>query len=236
MSALNEDILKYLSVSPFHLPQLFQTDHSAFMPLFEQEGTLLNLKKKDVIVSLNTQTDTVYILKDGLILESTTNPNGLEKSTLFFPAYPIAFLSSIHHLPTVYSVRAFTDAQVIAIPYTNYLKLMQQNLALIDVSLRFISFDSRNANTLVLQNYSCSTLEKIYQTIYCYHLACQYFAPLKAVTLTQSLLATLSGVHRTSVAHAIKQLKEEGIIKLEKKNLTVLAPETLLTMAFSNLL
>lgn len=133
-------------------------------------------------------------------------------------------------------MRAFTDAQVIAIPYTNYLKLMQQNLALIDVSLRFISFDSRNANTLVLQNYSCSTLEKIYQTIYCYHLACQYFAPLKAVTLTQSLLATLSGVHRTSVAHAIKQLKEEGIIKLEKKNLTVLAPETLLTMAFSNLL
>lgn len=232
----DDETLKYLSLSAFHIPPLFHTDLTAFLPLFEQCGTVQHFAKKDVLLPLDQQTETVHILKSGIVLESSSNANGLEKGVLYFPSYPIAFFAAIHQQPTVYTVTAFTDLCVVSLCYEQYLQLMQENRALLEASLRFIGFDSRNANAAILQNCSCSTVEKIYQAIYAYHLGCQHYPPLREVKLTQNLLATLSGVHRTSVAHVIKDLKEQEIISLEKKELQVLEPHILKDMAFSNLL
>lgn len=232
---LSAETIKYLSLSAFHIPSLFDTDLAPVLPLFEQYGTVQQFTRKDALVPLSQPAQTIHILKSGIILESSSNANGLEKGVLFFPAYPIAFSAVIHQQPTVYSATAFSDVTVISLSYQQYLHLMQKHRDILESSLRFLAFDSRNSNAAILQNCSCSTVEKIYQTIYAYHLGCQHYPPLHEVKLTQSLLAILSGVHRTSVAHVIKDLKEQGLIHLEKKELQVLQPQLLKEMAFSKL-
>lgn len=233
---LTQEDFRYLSMSPFSIPPLFEVDMDLFLPDFEQCGTLLHYKKGQILFSQEHQTQSVQILKTGAVLESSSNTNGLEKGVLCFPTYPIAFAAAIHQQPTVYSVTAFTDATTISVPYNNYMTLMQQNRNILERSLRFVAFDSRNANVTILQNCACSTTEKIYQTIFYYYLACQYYPPLHSIKLTQNLLAILSGVHRTSVAHTIKDLKEMEIIRLEKKDLCVLEPKILEDIAFAHLL
>lgn len=233
---LSAEELKYLSIAPFMLPPLFRTDLMDLIPLFEQYGTIQHFAKKETILFSGQQTKNIQILKSGIILESSSSANGLEKGVLCFPAYPMAFSAAIHQQPAVYSATAFTDTTCISLSNDLYLQLMQENRDVLEKSLRFIAFDSRNSNAAILQNCSCSTVEKVYQTIYAYHLACQHYEPLRNVKLTQNLLAILSGVHRTSVAHVIKDLKEQELICLDKKELQVLEPHILKDMAFSNLL
>ena len=56
----------------------------------------------------------------------------------------------------------------VALPYSDYITLIQQHRELLEMSLRFAAFDSRSANATILQNFACSTTEKIYQTIFYY--------------------------------------------------------------------
>lgn len=233
---LTDEELRYLSMAPFNMPPLFGVDLMQFIPAFKEHGIVKQFKKREMFLHLGQKTKNIKVLISGTVLESSSNANGLEKGILCFPSYPIAFSAAIHQQPTVYSATAFTDVTVISIPYDSYIALMQQNREILEHSLRFIAFDSRNSNVTILQNCSCSTTEKVYQAIYYYYLACQHFEPLRTVKLTQNLLAILSGVHRTSVAHVMKELKEQEIINLEKKDLQVLEPQILKDIAFENLI
>lgn len=233
---MTEEELRYLSMAPFGMSPLFGVDLAQFLPIFKEHGIEKHYKKREIFLPLGHQTKTIKILVSGIVMESSSNANGLEKGILCFPSYPIAFSAAIHQQPTVYSATAFTDVTVVSIPYDTYIALMQQNREILEHSLRFIAFDSRSSNVTILQNCSCSTTEKVYQAIYYYYLACQHFTPLQNVKLTQNLLAILSGVHRTSVAHVIKELKDHQIIQLDKKELQVLEPHILKDIAFENLL
>lgn len=226
---------RYLSMAPFIIPPLFHIDFTPYLAFFENCGVLQHYPKGSTLMSFEEQTQTVQLLKSGIVLESSSNVNGLEKGVLCFPCYPIAFAAAIHQQPTVYSVSAYSNVTTVALPYSDYITLIQQHRELLEMSLRFAAFDSRSANATILQNFACSTTEKIYQTIFYYQLACQYYKPLESIKLTQNLLAVLSGVHRTSVAHAVKFLKEQHIIQLEKKNLQVLDSQQLEALAFTNL-
>lgn len=231
----SDEAMKYLSASSFGLPPLYQTDLFPFLPILEAHGNVQHFKKKETLVATDSVIDNIFILKEGVILESSSNYNGLETGVLNFPCYPIAFFAAIHQQPTVYSAVAFTNTTVISISYKTYLELMQEHIDLMDRTLRFVSFDSRYANSKILQNCACTTLEKVYQVLYTHYLACQYYEPLRNIGLTQSLIATLAGVHRTSVISACKNLKEDNIAILEHKKLTVLEPDLLKEMAFSHM-
>ena len=164
---------RYLSMAPFIIPPLFHIDFTPYLAFFENCGVLQHYPKGATLMSFEEQTQTVQLLKSGIVLESSSNVNGLEKGVLCFPCYPIAFAAAIHQQPTVYSVSAYSNVTTVALPYSDYITLIQQHRELLEMSLRFAAFDSRSANATILQNFACSTTEKIYQTIFYYQLACQ---------------------------------------------------------------
>ena len=223
---------KFISLAPFDVPALFDIHLENNLPLINTYGRLQTYAKGHIFFHPEEKVETIHFLTKGLIAESTSNANGLEKLTLVFPYYPQALAAALHQQPIIYTAYAYTDVTVISLPMGRLLELMQTNRPLLENILRLLALETRNANNLILQNYSSSTIEKIYQTLYFYYLTAKHYEPLRSVKLSQQLIAGLSGVHRTSVNTALKTLKEQHIITLDKKVLTVLDPPALKELAF----
>ncbi len=223
---------KLISLAPFNIPALFDIHLENNLPLIQEFGHTHTLDKGQMLLRPEETIETVHFLTKGIIAESTSNANGLEKLSLIYPCYPEALSATLHQQPIVYTAYAFTPCEIISLPIGALLMLMQDNCSLLENILRLLALEARNANNLILQNYSSSTTEKIYQTLYFYYLTAQHYAPLRTLKLSQQLIAGLSGVHRTSVNAALKHLKEAQIINLDKKVLTVTDPEALKELAF----
>ena len=96
--------------------------------------------------------ETVHFLTKGIIAESTSNANGLEKLSLIYPCYPEALSAALHQQPIVYTAYAFTPCEIISLPIGALLTLMQDNCSLLENILRLLALEARNANNLILQN------------------------------------------------------------------------------------
>lgn len=222
----------FISFAPFYIPALFDIHFEHNFDTIKPYGHIQTFPKGHVFLYPEQFSNTLYFLTKGIVAETTSNANGLEKMSLLFPCYPISLYPAIHKQPVIYRSSAYTAVEVITISYADYLQLMQQDLSLLENTLRLTALETRNANNSLLQSYASSTTEKIYQTLYLYDLTAKHYAPLAALKLSQQLLASLSGVHRTSVNNAIKHLKEEHIIDYVQKTLTVLQPQKLKELAF----
>lgn len=231
----NED-KKYISLAPFFIPSLFEIYLEKTLQPFFIKSQPIQVKKGHIFLHPEEQVHQIFFLTKGIIAESSSNANGLEKITLFFPCYPLALAPCIHKQPIIYSSYAYVDSEVIPFSYEAFIQMLQSSQPLLEDILRLIAFESRNVNNIILQNYSYSTYEKVYQAVYFYDLTSSYYAPLKKLRLSQQLLAGLAGVHRTSVNHAIKALKESGIILVEKRTFTILQKEALKELAFPSVL
>lgn len=229
---LSAEEKKFISLAPFNIPALFDIRLEYNLPLIQQFGHTYTLAKGQVLLRPEETVETVFFLTKGLMAESTSNANGLEKLSLIYPYYPEALSAALHQQPIVYTAYAYTPCEITSLPIGALLTLMQDNCSLLENILRLLALEARNANNLILQNYSTSTTEKIYQTLYFYYLTAKHYAPLRTLKLSQQLIASLSGVHRTSVNTALKHLKEAKIISQDHKVLTFIDPEALKELAF----
>lgn len=226
---------KLISIAPFMIPSLFEVNLATDIGPYLTGSRKILAPKGHVFLEPGQQPEHIYFLTKGIIGETYTNLNGLEKLSLYFPCYPIALFAAIHKQPVLYRSVAYTDAEVYAFTYTELLDIMQANRHLLKNIMQLLALECRNANSIILQNHSCSCTEKIYQAIYFYLITAKHYPPLEQLKLTQHLISELAGVHRTSVGNTIKELKEDGLIKAQKTGITVLDPVTLKLLAFQSL-
>ena len=221
-----------LSLSPFTLPALFYANlQDTIHPYLTPERCML-LPKGFCFYETGQTADRLFFLSKGIVIETLLNENALEKNFLIFPSYLVGMNYCAHGQPIFPCTRAFTKCEVYMFLDEEFLSLVQQNKELLNAVISTFAIDFRLANCAFLQNQSCSTYEKICQTILSYFIASKYVPQIKHLTMTQTLIAGLSGVHRISVVHAIQKLKQEQIITYEKKKLVLLDEEKLMTIAY----
>lgn len=227
---ISHDDQKFLSLAPFYILELFDIQFIQKLTPFIKQT--VQLPKNHPILQPDATPDQIYLLLSGVVIESTCNLNGLEKSALIFPGYPIGINCTAHGQPIFYTSAAYVPSEVAVFKYRDLLAILQSSLPILEDYLRIFALETRYSNHIILQNSACSTFLKICQTIYLYNLAADHYPPLGQIKLTQQLLANLAGVHRTSVGNAIKELKEAGHFATPLQNLRLKNPLQFRQMAF----
>ncbi|MFQ8601998.1 MAG: Crp/Fnr family transcriptional regulator [Anaerovoracaceae bacterium] len=229
---LTEQENLYLSLSPFTIPELFSDNVGSAIKAYLKEKRRRRVKKGYVFYRTGETADKLYYLNKGMVIETLMNYNGLEKSFLIVPCYPIGFHYCAHKQSIFPCTAAFTDCEVYEFGYEEFLSFMQEDRELLKQVIEISSLDFRLANSAALQNQSCSAYEKICQTVLSYFIAKRYNPYIRDMKITQELLAGLTGVHRVSVVRAIKKLKKEGIISYQRNELELLDYEMLQEVSY----
>jgi len=222
----------YLSLSPFTIPGLFSSGlGAALLPHLETRKRETVPKGFSFYQTEEVATGLFY-LKKGVVIETLMNENGLLKDFLIFSPYLVGFNYCAHEQPIFPCTRAYTECEIYRFSYEEFLDRMQTDRALMKAVIKVVALDFRLANSLALQNQSCSTYEKVCQVILSYFIAGRYDRQARELKITQQLIAGLAGVHRVSVAHAVQRLKQDGIIGYTGRKLILLDEERLRTLAY----
>ncbi len=76
---------KLISLAPFNIPALFDIHLENNLPLIQEFGHPHTHAKGHMLFRPEETVETIHFLTKGIIAESTSNANGLEKLTLVFP-------------------------------------------------------------------------------------------------------------------------------------------------------
>jgi CRP-like cAMP-binding protein len=89
----------------------------ALINLFEQNGKIIHVRKKQLLVIPGTMDDNAYFIAKGAFLMSVVTEEGISKTTSFYLDHYNDFISCSDtvylHTPTIYQVRAIEDSVVI---------------------------------------------------------------------------------------------------------------------------
>lgn len=222
----------YLSLSPFTIPELFQTNLSAAISPYLKGEKRIIAPKGFVLYQTEELAAEAFYLKKGVVVEALMNENGLMKDFLIFPHYLVGLNYCAHEQPIFPCTYTYTECEIYPFSYGEILDLMQRDRDFLEAVVKTIALDFRLANSSALQSQSCSVHEKICQTILSYFIAGRYNEEVRAMRMTQQLLADLTGVHRVSVAQTVRKLKDDGILGSRGKKLTLLDEERLSGLAY----
>lgn len=222
----------YMSLSPYTIPELFDTNiHTAIWP-YLAEDKKTTVSKGHIFYNTEEKAQGMFYLKKGIVIETLMNANGLEKDFLIFQGYMVGFNYCAHEQPVFPCTKAYTECEIYPFGYDEFLTLMQRDKELLKSVIKILALDFRMANSVALQNQSCSTYEKICQNILSYFTACKYNSQIRGLKITQQLIAGLTGVHRISVVNAMKRLKQDGIVAYSNKKLVLMDYEKLQELAY----
>jgi CRP-like cAMP-binding protein len=109
----NEDIYDLLKK---RLKTIIHGDE-AIMALFEQNGKIMHIHKKQLLIMSGTMDDNVYFIALGAFLMSIVTEDGTARTTSFFLDQYNDFIrcpdSAYLHIPTIYQVSAVEDSIVV---------------------------------------------------------------------------------------------------------------------------
>lgn len=222
----------YLSLSPFTIPELFQTNLFTALSPYLTEDKRRRVPKGFVFYQTEQLASEAFYLKKGMVIEALLNENGLMKDFLIFPHYLVGLNYCAHEQPIFPCTYAYTECEVYPFSYEEILDLMQRDRELLRAVMKTVALDFRLANSSALQSQSCSVHEKICQTILSYFIAGRYNQEVRTMRMTQQLLADLTGVHRVSVAQTVRRLRDEGILGSRGKRMVLLDEERLSSLAY----
>jgi CRP-like cAMP-binding protein len=110
---LNQEIFDLLQV---RLKTAVNADE-ALINLFEQNGKIIHVHKKQLLVISGTMDDNSYFIAKGAFLMSVVTDKGIAKTTSFYLDHYNDFISCSDtvylHTPTIYQVMAVEDSVVI---------------------------------------------------------------------------------------------------------------------------
>lgn len=231
-NAITDRELNILTLSPFTILELFCDDLGHKIAAYLPENKKMIVPKGYVFFEQGEVVDSIFYLKDGVAMETIMNENGLKKNFLVASQYPLGLHYCGHHQPIFPDTTAYTECEVYKFTYDEFLKIMQKDIELLRNIIHIISIDFRLANSSAMQNYTCSTHEKICQTLLSYFIASKYNSHIRNLKLTQEFIAELTGVHRISVVRSMQKLKQEGIIAYTQNQIKLIDYDNMFETAY----
>ncbi len=191
----------------------------------------ITLPKAKVLIGPNTEINSIYYLRKGLIRQSVYTKDGQEISIIVFKTgayFPI--LLSLAQKENVFSFEAHTQATLNVAPVGAVLSFIKNNPdVLFDLTTRF------SQATYGLAQRICSLMDtnmvsKIATLLYYFSLKFGKEGETGTFidfTCSHKELATWIGTTRETISRKISQLEKDGILSYNNKHFTVHNLETL---------
>ena len=199
--------------------------------LIQQNSNIVNYKAHDIIFKQNTRTSHVMFIKTGLVKLYSENKNQKNKILKLGTSKEYLGLNSILGEETFsYSAVAVQNTQIFIIDFDIFQQVLQNNGQFSYALLKYIT-----ENNLILLSRLISQSQKqlpgriadiiLYFTEHIYN-SVEFNFPL-----TRTELAELAGTTKESLIRTLTEFKNDKIIKLEGKKVSIISLEILKTLS-----
>jgi CRP-like cAMP-binding protein len=186
-----------------------------------------NFRKGDIILHEGSMTSHIIYLKSGLVKEYQKGPGDTEQILQIVKKYTYLGLQSlfgdrINH----YSYAALEEITVCYIDLNIFNKLIRQNGNFAFEILVSVSRDSLNNFHRFMSQSQKKTFGRVADALL-YFSKIIYECDSFDVPFTRQELADLIGISRESATRVLTKFKEDGILLLEGRTITIINPELL---------
>jgi len=199
--------------------------------LIQENSNIVNYKAHDVIFKQNTRTSHIMFIKSGMVKLYAENRNQKPKILKLGTPQEYLGLNSVFGEETFsYSAVAIQKTEIFIIDFTIFEQILQNNGQFSYNLLRHIS-----ANNLGLFSRLISQSQKqlpgriadviLYFTNHIYH------SKNFSFPLTRTELAELAGTTKESLIRTLTEFKNDKIIKLEGKKVSIISLDILKTLS-----
>lgn len=202
----------------------------SFQGLIEKTDgvTKRKYKKEDILTHMGRNNDTAYFIVDGLLQLSILHEDGFEQIMSLFgrgEIFPVGVMRHNHTMDYSMILTAYTDLEVYAMTYDRLRQLAYAHpelaLALLEGDCDMISYLFYTSSSLAFS----PCLTRICDVLY---LTDRYTSKKGHVLdITQRFLTNLIGSSTAQAERALKQLRQEGIIKTGRGTIQILDMEKL---------
>jgi CRP-like cAMP-binding protein len=184
-------------------------------------------KKGTIISPYGEDIKGIFFLHKGEVTGKIFSLNGTEK-VLYIYKPPCFFQESpyLAELPSNMEIKASADSELTFIDRPQLDHLLATDSAFSHILMKHMARKNRLVLDQLIDMVTLSPIERIHKVLLAN--ARQQGKPAAegvAVALTQDQLATITGLHRVTVARALAKLKAAGAIKKSSKALIVIDPD-----------
>ncbi len=194
---------------------------------FDDQGQLFSFKKDETIYSKGDHSNMVYLILKGVIKSCGLDEEGKELITSVYSEDDfLGFTSLTDHLPYQEYAVAMEEVELAGISKEKVKAILEDNKSVSLELMDVITGDLVNIKKQLLQMAYSSVRKKTAQTLlmFCKAINRDKQGPLK---IARSDLAGVAGIATESLIRTLSDLKHEGLITIENRNILVLDKEAL---------
>lgn len=196
------------------------------LEILDQLSDSLDLRRRTRLWEPGDPANTIYILRAGIVKLSKTNDEGRELTLGFYTRDQlVGELSVVNDSPNDTTCEAYEDAQVLAIPKEDFIKLMMRHPPLAMRMIRLVGERRQKLENRVeslLFKSAHSRLAALFLDLGDSFGVRDSRGRIVNLKLTHKEIASLIGATRETVSFAILDLRKDELIQTEGKRVILL--------------
>lgn len=201
------------------------------LELLDQVSESIDLRRRGVVWEPGDTTNTIYLLRAGIVKLSKTNDEGRELTLGFYTRDAlVGELGVVNESPHDTTCEAYEDSQLLAIPKDDFVRVMMRHPALAMRMIRLVG-DRRqrleNRVESLLFKSAHSRLAALFLDLGDTFGVRDSRGRIVNLKLTHKEIASLIGATRETVSFAILDLRKDGLVLTEGKRVILVDEERL---------
>ncbi|MBT8375881.1 MAG: response regulator, partial [Bacteroidia bacterium] len=194
---------------------------------FDDNGTILIIKKEDVIYNENDHTNNVYLIRNGAVKCHRLDNHGKELVTgLYKEDDFFGYTSFNQNRPYAETAIAIMDTELVMLSLNQLKKLIAGNPDISIELLELLTIDLSNMKDQLIKMAYSSVAKKTASTILQFAEKINR-CPDDPIKISRNDLASVAGIATETLIRTLTTFKKDGLIKSEGRNIQVLDIEGL---------
>ena len=193
----------------------------------EKKGTLLNYKQDDIVYREGDNSNLIYLVTKGVIKCHKLDEQGKELTTELYKENDLfGYTSFIQNIPYQETATAIKNAQVISIPKSELKDILNKNHKVTLELIQLLTDSLKDMKDQLLQMAYSSVHKKTASTILKFAEKLNR-KPEDPISISRSDLASVAGIATETLIRTMSNLKKQGIIEIEGRNIKIIDIEKL---------
>ena len=189
---------------------------------FDENGTLYNFQKGEVICEEGQNSNAIFLIKDGIVKSHKLDEQGKELTTALHKSSDIfGYTSFLQNIPYQETSTALNDTTLVGISKEQLKKILEKNPHITFELIELLADDLKDVKDQLLQMAYSSVQRKTASTILKF---VEKLEPKKgeSIKISRSDLASVAGIATETLIRTISNFRKEGIIEIEGRNIKIL--------------
>ncbi|WP_428741018.1 response regulator [Tenacibaculum sp.] len=193
----------------------------------EKNGSILNYKQDDIVYNEGDNSNLIYLVTKGVIKCHKLDEQGKELTTELYKENDLfGYTSFIQNIPYQETATVIKNAQVISIHKSELKEILNKNHKVTLELIQLLTDSLKDMKDQLLQMAYSSVHKKTASTILKFAEKLNR-KPEDPISISRSDLASVAGIATETLIRTMSNLKKQGIIEIEGRNIKIIDIEKL---------